>query len=72
MKIMGLNPGLAQWVKGSSVTTELWCRSQTWLRSSVAGAVEEASSCSSDSTPTWELPYAAGAAQKKKTEYHDI
>ena len=29
---------------------ELWCSSQTWLRSSVAMAVVQASSCSSNST----------------------
>ena len=31
---------------------ELWCRSQMWLRSSVAVAVAQASSCSSDLTPS--------------------
>ena len=31
----GLIPGLAQWVKDPA----LRCRSQTWLRSGVAGAV---------------------------------
>ena len=31
---------------------ELWCRSQTQLRSCMAAAVVEASSCSSDSTPS--------------------
>ena len=46
---------------------ELWCRSWMWLRSSVAVsvAVALASSYSSDSTPAWELPYAASAAIKK-------
>ena len=29
---------------------ELWCRSQRWIRSGVAVAVAQASSCSSDST----------------------
>ena len=31
---------------------ELWCRLQTWLRSCVAVAVAQASSCSSNSTPS--------------------
>ena len=31
---------------------ELWCGSQTWLRSCVAVAVAQASSCGSDSTPS--------------------
>ena len=39
---------------------------QTWLRSHTAVAVVEASSCSSDSTPTWEFPYAMGTALKSK------
>ena len=42
---------------------ELWCRSQTQLRSRVALAV--AGSCS-DSTPSWEPPYATGEALKSK------
>jgi len=45
---------------------ELWCRSQTWLGSCVAMAVAQASSCSSDSTPGVELPYAMGVAPKRK------
>ena len=48
---------------------ELWCRSQTQLRSRVAVAVVEASSCSSDWTPAWEPLYATDMAlktQKKK------
>ena len=43
-EIMSSVPGLAQWVK------ELWCRSQTWLRSSVAVAVAVAGGYSSDWT----------------------
>ena len=31
---------------------ELWCRSQTWLRSGMVVALVQASSCSSDSTPS--------------------
>ena len=34
----GLIPGLAQWIKDLALC-ELWCRSQTWLRSHVAVAV---------------------------------
>ena len=44
--------------------------SQMWLRPGVAGAVAVAGSCSSNSTPSLELPYAKGAAimegEKKK------
>ena len=36
------------------------------LGSGIAGAVAQASSCSSDLTPAQELPYVAGAALKKK------
>ena len=45
---------------------ELWCRLQMRLGSGIAVAVAWASSCSSDSAPSWELPYAAGAAPKSK------
>ena len=45
---------------------ELWCRSQTQLRSGVAVAVAKASSYSSDLTPAWELLYVTGAARKSK------
>ena len=60
----GLIPDLAQWVKGLTLP-ELWCRSQTWLRSGVAMAMTLASSCSSDLTSTLGLPYAVGAALKR-------
>ena len=45
---------------------ELHCRLQTWLKSVVAVAVVQASSCSSASTPS--LGYATVAAIKKKKE----
>jgi len=50
---MGSIPVLAQWVKDPVLhpDPELQCRSQTWLRSCVAVAVAQASSCSSDSAP---------------------
>ena len=41
-------------------------RSQMWLRSGVAVAVAEASSCSSDSTPSLAMSYATGATLKRK------
>ena len=47
----GLIPGLVQWVKDPHCH-ELWCRSQTQLRSSIAMAVVWVGSCSSDSTPS--------------------
>ena len=37
-KVVGLIPGLAQWVNDLA-WHELWCRSQTWLRSRVAVAL---------------------------------
>ena len=54
---------------------EQWCGSQRRLGSSVAVALVEASSCSSNSTPSlWEPPYAEGAAlkrpKKKKKSAH--
>jgi len=43
---------------------ELCYRLQTWLRSCIAVAVAKASGYSSDLTPSWEPPYAMGAAQE--------
>ena len=45
---------------------ELWCRSQTQLGSGIAVAVVQASSHSSDWTPSLGIPYALGGALKKK------
>ena len=45
---------------------ELWCRSQTCLRSHVAVAVVEAGRCSSVGPVAQELPYTAGVALLKK------
>ena len=50
----------------SELGSELQPRSQTWLRSRIAMTVVQAGSDSSDSTLAWELPYAAGAAVKRK------
>ena len=44
-------PGLDEWVKIRRCHG-LWCRSQTWLGSSIAVAVVQAGSYSSDSTPS--------------------
>ena len=44
---------------------ELWCWSQTWLRSGVAVAVVEAGSCSSDSTPSLGTSICCGYGPKK-------
>ena len=46
-----------------------WCRSQMHLGSGIAVAMAEASSWSSDSTSSLELPYAAGVALKRKHIY---
>ena len=46
----------------------LWCRSQTQLRPRIALAVAQASSCSPNSTPALELPYASGVALKSKKQ----
>ena len=47
----GSIPGLTQWVKDLALP-ELWCRSQTRLRSHIAVAVAVAGSHSSDLTPS--------------------
>ena len=44
---------------------ELWCRSQRWLRSCVAVAVVQVSSCSSDSTPSLGISICLGYGPKK-------
>ena len=45
---------------------KLWCRLQTWLRSCVAVAMVQASSYSSNQTPSLGIPCAAGAALKRQ------
>ena len=60
---VGSIPGLTQWVR-DPVLHELWCRSQMPLRSHIAVALAWVGSCSTDSTLTWELPYAAGMVLK--------
>ena len=49
---------------------ELLCALQTWLGSGIAVAVAVAGSCSTNSTPAWETPYAMGVALKKKKYYY--
>ena len=52
---------------------ELWCRSQTWLGSGVAVAVVQASSCSSNSTPTLGCKRSPKKAEKEmKSILHNI
>ena len=61
----GLIPGLAQWVKDLALpqgvaqdTDAAWiwcCCGRAWV-------------CSSDSTPSWKLPYAVDTAIKRKTK----
>ena len=45
---------------------ELWCRLQTWLGSSVAVAVVEFSSCSSDLTPSLGISICHGCGPKNQ------
>ena len=56
---------------------ELWCRSQTWLRSLVAVALAVAGSYSSDSTPSLGISICRGCGpkktkKKKKKTSHEI
>ena len=60
----GWIPGLAQWVK-DQYCHELWCRSQTRLRSSFAVAVVQAGSCSSVLTPSLGTSIRRGRSPKK-------
>ena len=62
-------PSLASF-SGSGIwhCCELWHRLQLWVECCAAVAVAVASSCSSDSTPAWELPYAVGMALKSKNK----
>ena len=62
---VGLIPGFARWVSDLHCH-QLWCRLQMWLGSHVAGAVMEASSCSSDSTPSLGTSSCLGNSPKKK------
>ena len=61
----GSIPGLAQWVE-SRRCRELWCKPQMRSGNCIAVAEAQAGSYSSDQTPAWEPPYAAGAALKKQ------
>ena len=63
----GSIPGLVQWIKDPGHCRELWSRLKMWLRYHIA--VAQASSCSSDLTPAWELPYATGATLKKDKKF---
>jgi len=70
---VGSIPGLAQWVKIRHCC-KLQSRSRMWLSSDIAVAVEQAGSCSLDSSPR-ELPYIIDVAlerPKKKKKIHFI
>ena len=60
----GSIPGLAQWIKDQHCH-ELWCRSQTWLGSSIAVAVAVALI----RPLAWELPHAVGVVLKRKKNF---
>ena len=64
---LGLIPGL---LSGLRIwrCCELWCRSQTWLRSCVVMAVVQASSCRSDSTPNLGTSTCQGCGPKKPNQ----
>ena len=59
----GLISGLAQWVKHCC---ELWCGSQTLLRSGIAVAVAQAGGYSSNCTPSLGTSICCGCGPKKK------
>ena len=61
----GSVPGPNKWVKGWRCC-ELWCRSQTWLRSRVAVAAGGLAAVALIWPLAWELPFAVGAALKNK------
>ena len=46
----------------------VWCKSLMQLGSGIAMAVVQAGSCSSDSPPAWESPYALGVSKKRKKQ----
>ena len=60
---VGLIPGLDQCVKRSS---ELWCRSQTLLRSGIAVAIVKLTATAPIQSIAWKFPYTASSALKKK------
>ena len=64
----GLISGPAQWVKDPVLPGAVVYRSQTWLRFSIAVAVEEAGSCSSDSTPSLGISIWLGCGLKNDRE----
>ena len=61
-EVVGSIPGRAQWVK------ELWCRSQTRLRSGCGSGVGWRLQLQLDGPLAWESPYAMSAALEKKTK----
>ena len=63
----GSIPGLAQWIKDQHCH-ELWCRSQTWLGSSIAVALGRPAAIAPIGPLAWEPPYATGVALKRKGE----
>ena len=66
------NPISIQEDANSIPCCELWCRSQTLLRSHFAVAVEQASSCSSNRTPSLGTSIYRGCSPKKKSTVHNL
>ena len=67
---VGSIPGLAYWL-GIQCCSELWCRSQTQLRSGVAVAVAVAGSCSSNVTPSLGTSICCGCSAKKEKKIEE-
>ena len=69
MRLQGLIPGLAQWVRIRHCH-ELWCRSKMRLGSCIAVAVAWSAAVTPIRPLAWEPPHASGVAIKSKKQKH--